>query len=304
MPAPKDTPRRISEALRDDKSKRMGDTLDFYNDSLPRRAVEGLFDKADKPRPAARDSTTEEPEAATHKKTFDDLEENLSIYSTKKTRDARRRTFLDEAPEPAADINPRRRNSARLDIDYDDEDIGGYTKLTRFLSNIDVENLPVVKMAVGAVIIIVLIIMTALVFRVNSVNAQLAEANNKLARAGDDSADYQRMLIENGGLKEQIDELEKEIERVTALLETSTPISQTPNPVTPGVETQPPQATPGTGVQQPANSTTYVVQRGDTLSSIAQRYYGNSGEYRRIMDANNLTNTNIFPGQPLIIPPR
>jgi LysM repeat protein len=49
----------------------------------------------------------------------------------------------------------------------------------------------------------------------------------------------------------------------------------------------------------------YTVQRGDTLSSIAQRFYGSSGDWNRLYAANRsvLHNPNmIFPGQVLAIP--
>jgi len=296
MPTPKDTPKRISEALKDEKPKRMGDTLDFYNDSMPRRAVEGLFEKADKPKPAPR--MHEEADTTPPKKTFDDLEENIAIYSSKKTKEARRRTFLDEEPEPDVD---RRRNNLRLEPEYEDEDVGGYARLTRFISNIDMENLPIVKMAVGAVIIIIIIIMMALVFRVNSVNARLAEANEKLAKIEDESADFERTRIENSGLREQVNELEAEVDRLTELLKNQPVATPTPEQgsTTPAT-TAPAQTTPGSSTE----ATTYTVQRGDTLSSIASKFYSNAAEYQKIMDANNLTNTNIFVGQVLRIPPK
>ena len=48
---------------------------------------------------------------------------------------------------------------------------------------------------------------------------------------------------------------------------------------------------------------TYTVQRGDTLSAIAKRFYGHAGEYRRIAAANNIANPDlIHPGQQLVIP--
>ena len=50
---------------------------------------------------------------------------------------------------------------------------------------------------------------------------------------------------------------------------------------------------------------TYTVVSGDTLSAIAQRYYGNAGAYMRIFEANRdkLNDPNlIFPGQELVIP--
>ena len=50
----------------------------------------------------------------------------------------------------------------------------------------------------------------------------------------------------------------------------------------------------------------YTVKSGDTLSHIAQRYYGNATDWRRIYEANRGTLENpdlIHPGQELTIPP-
>ena len=49
----------------------------------------------------------------------------------------------------------------------------------------------------------------------------------------------------------------------------------------------------------------YTVQRGDTLSSIAQRFYGSSGDWNRLYAANRSVLRNpdmIFPGQVLAVP--
>jgi len=49
----------------------------------------------------------------------------------------------------------------------------------------------------------------------------------------------------------------------------------------------------------------HVVQAGDTLGKIAQKYYGDASLYRTIFDANKdqLKDPNkIFPGQKLRIP--
>jgi len=47
----------------------------------------------------------------------------------------------------------------------------------------------------------------------------------------------------------------------------------------------------------------YTVQRGDTLSSIAQRAYGNPQDEQRIAEANDIADHDvIFPGQVLSLP--
>ena len=59
----------------------------------------------------------------------------------------------------------------------------------------------------------------------------------------------------------------------------------------------------GAGPDRHPAPQTYTVQRGDTLSAIAKRFYGHAGEYRRIAAANNIANPDlIHPGQQLVIP--
>lgn len=48
---------------------------------------------------------------------------------------------------------------------------------------------------------------------------------------------------------------------------------------------------------------TYIVQQGDTLSGISNKFYGTSGKYKEIMKYNNIKNENsLFAGQELKIP--
>lgn len=56
---------------------------------------------------------------------------------------------------------------------------------------------------------------------------------------------------------------------------------------------------------QTARPKVHEVQSGDTLSSIAEKHYGEAGAYQRIFEANRpmLTDPDeIYPGQVLIIP--
>ena len=52
----------------------------------------------------------------------------------------------------------------------------------------------------------------------------------------------------------------------------------------------------------PSDGGTYIVQKGDTLWGIAERFLGNGASYILIMTANHLTDSMIYPGQELIIP--
>lgn len=49
--------------------------------------------------------------------------------------------------------------------------------------------------------------------------------------------------------------------------------------------------------------TTYIVESGDTLSSICRKFYGDANLYPKVADVNKITNPHlIFPGQKLNMP--
>lgn len=51
-------------------------------------------------------------------------------------------------------------------------------------------------------------------------------------------------------------------------------------------------------------ATSYQVKKGDTLSAIARKYYGDAGLYKKLASYNGIKNANlIFPGQRIKIPP-
>ena len=50
------------------------------------------------------------------------------------------------------------------------------------------------------------------------------------------------------------------------------------------------------------NSKPYIVQKGDSFWSIAQKQLGSGARYPEIMTLNNLSSTTIYPGQVLKIP--
>lgn len=57
--------------------------------------------------------------------------------------------------------------------------------------------------------------------------------------------------------------------------------------------------------QQPEKVDYYVIEKGDTLSAIAKRFYGKASEYPRIFEANREVIKDpdlIFPGQKIRIP--
>ena len=71
--------------------------------------------------------------------------------------------------------------------------------------------------------------------------------------------------------------------------------------VSSGADTVPtPQGGPGS-----IGARSYTVEKGDTLSAIAQRVYGKASHWQRIFEANRDTLDNpdrIFPGQVIVLP--
>ena len=83
--------------------------------------------------------------------------------------------------------------------------------------------------------------------------------------------------------------------------------TQTGNPGAPvSGNTQPSSGIFGAGAGQQASETMYTVASGDSLSKIAQRYYGDAQQWRKIYEANReLIGENpdmIQPGQKLRVP--
>jgi nucleoid-associated protein YgaU len=61
----------------------------------------------------------------------------------------------------------------------------------------------------------------------------------------------------------------------------------------------------GGGVSGPAGSTFYTIVKGDTLSGIAKKFYGDANKYHQIFEANRgiIKNADlIYPGQTIRIP--
>ncbi len=64
-----------------------------------------------------------------------------------------------------------------------------------------------------------------------------------------------------------------------------------------------PEGGPASQSQEVTAQGSYVVQRGDTLSSISKRVYGDPGQVSRICKLNNLNiNDIIYPGQIILLP--
>jgi LysM repeat protein len=85
-------------------------------------------------------------------------------------------------------------------------------------------------------------------------------------------------------------------------------IVERPKAAKPATQAAAPAAPPASQPAAAANTTKvefYTIQRGDTLSAIAKRYYGNAMKYPRLFEANReviLDPNKIYPGQKIRIP--
>ena len=88
----------------------------------------------------------------------------------------------------------------------------------------------------------------------------------------------------------------------SSVAETASPISMTRARLAQGMFHA--RGLPGVEVTQTPNpeTRTYTVQAGDTLWSIAVKFYGNGAKYSLIQQANTLTDNTLRTGQILVIP--
>lgn len=173
----------------------------------------------------------------------------------------------------------KQENLDSLYDDYDDEDDyhGGVSKLGIILG------------------IIGLILIVFLIFKCVSLSSKLEDAQNQVTANKDLSSRYEEIQLEKMQLEEELAGLKG---TDTGKANTSTDTSNTNAPST----NNKPNTT-SNNASNNANATEYVVQEGDTAWSIAQKVLGNGAEYQKILDANNLKETDtISVGTKLKIP--
>jgi LysM repeat protein len=164
--------------------------------------------------------------------------------------------------------------------------------------------LPVKSIVIAAAVFVALIIFTFLIIQLNGANSRYADAQSQLERMNSLQTELTDMQISRDGYKTEVDRLTSEVQTLTDEINTlrgsNAPIEGD------GTETPPPSAQ---GEEQPSGADTgstngprtYTVKAGDSLSKIAQEFYGNN-DYQKIMDANNLTSDVLSVGTVLNIP--
>lgn len=149
---------------------------------------------------------------------------------------------------------------------------------------LDKGKFPIIVGIVGLVLIIFLI------FHSVSLRSQLQDAQNQLSTVEDLQQRYEQVQLEKMELQEQLDA----IQNPDGAAKSDDTKDDTTNKETTDSATQSNAAEGGEE---------YTVQENETPWSIAQKFYGNGAEYKKILDANGLAeNSNIRPGDKLIIP--
>lgn len=166
------------------------------------------------------------------------------------------------------------------DYDYDDDYRGGVNKLGIVLG------------------IIGLLLIVFLIFKCVSLSSKLEDAQNQVTANKELSTKYEQIQLEKMQLEEELANLQnpnaegdatggEDTSSDGANTNTNTNASTTDGNTTTSLE----------------NTTEYVVQHGDTAWGIAQKVYGNGAEYQKILDANNLKETDtLSDGAKLKIP--
>ena len=182
-----------------------------------------------------------------------------------------------------------RKNPSREDIeDYDD--LSGNRQLIQIIT--------------GAVALVLLIVLIFLIMRINSLSRDLKTANANLEEAmADASGDFYKSEYE------RVDRELKTAQERIVVLETAAQAADNDDS---GFDSQGQNQQSGTGAQSgtaqsggaSTGQTTYTVEKGDSISRIAQRFYGSSSKANidKIMDANNMTSDRINIGDKLTIP--
>ena len=118
--------------------------------------------------------------------------------------------------------------------------------------------------------------------------AKLTLAAKLPSTSASDPAELMRLQTENTALRARVSELERVVNTATNVA---------PVPVVPVVT--PPD------LPAPSSSRTHVVQKGDTLQSLALRYYGTRSAWEKIFNANRSilpSKDHLKVGQQLVVP--
>ncbi len=250
--------------------KKLEDTLDFYRENLPLDAVEKLMSESKNSGAAQKSDNNLKSSYSKFISAYNENDdENMKVEAAKKEMPKRQKRY--ERTDAASEfLNDIKNSNEAFDYDY-----------MRPKSSLG-------KIFIASLFIIFLCIIAALIIKIDSLNNQIAEVKMKEADNSQAKQKLQEVLIENENMKKMIEDLSN---------------NQVTNENAGENETEPQevQTEKNNSVIVPSE-TKYVVQKGDTLSSISKKFYGTTNLYNKIAQKNNLKNENLSEGQKLIIP--
>ncbi len=243
------------------------------------------------------DDYVDEQEAAeSERQLMDDLDHDMSIYSRQKPVNRERKA----APNPSAEFYAKRKPKPEIRAVEKPEKYEKHPKASEPRRQSEPKgaepNLFLFKTAVSLAFVLILMVLAAVVFKVNS-NLEFLQQFEKTAEEGGLSAEtIKAMREESAQLRSTVEGLTLQLEEIQQKLGSG----QT-NYVEDSTEA-PPSNPSEAGDQNEGGETTYTVKSGDSLSRISSKFYGTTNGYQKIKDANNLKSDNLTAGQVLVIP--
>ena len=168
---------------------------------------------------------------------------------------------------------------------------------------IDSGSQKILKYVFAGVLFVLVLILFLLLLRINGLQSQLNDLTENVEEIQLDIASAADLAARIDGLDADVGSLRSSVNEIAAPpITTVTDDGTTTDSAEQAATTSDTPATGGgTATGEPR---TYTVQSGDTLSRVAEMFYGASNPelWERIRVANGMTNDSLTPGQVLTIP--
>jgi len=166
----------------------------------------------------------------------------------------------------------------------------------------------IIKYVFAGVLFVLVVILFLLLLRINGLQRQIAELTENFETITSELESATALAIRMEGFENDVGNIRTQIsEMVSPPFVPNEPVTSVNNGQasndTPAQQDQP---AAGTGGGAATGAQTHIVQSGDTLSSVAQRFYGASNPtlWALIREANGMTSDALRVGQTITIPPQ
>ena len=183
--------------------------------------------------------------------------------------------------------------------------IANDNKLNDTYDMIDDGSQKILKYVFAGVLFVLVLILFLLLLRINGLQRQIVELSENFDTIQFDLVSASDLAIRIDGLDSEIGSLRSTVSefsspQITTVTDTDTDTSSGEQTIA----TPDAPAAGGAATTTAGEPRTYTVQSGDTLSRVAEMFYGASNPelWERIRAANGMTNDNLRPGTVLIIP--